>query len=61
MPDWPSLVGTFGPVGALVAYMILQDRKAVKTDPIKALTDEFADLRERMVRVETLLEQVVKK
>ena len=61
MPDFSALVGAFGPVGALIAYMALQSRSVEKSDPFKTITADITEMRERMVRVETMLEHLTKK
>jgi len=54
-----ELVGVLGPVGGVALFMWLNRPKASAADPVKELTDEIRGLRERLVRVETLLETIV--
>ncbi len=48
MPEWSDLVGVFGPVGALVVYMIMNRQKpeASKEDPAANLVAELAAMKQ---------------
>ena len=60
MPEWNDLVGTFGPVGALLFWMIWQSRQSApaKADPVEKLSTAINEMDRRLIRVETLLEKM---
>lgn len=62
MPEWNDLVGTLGPSGALLVWMIWQSRQNAppKADPLKELNDTINAIDKRMIRVETILEKMSK-
>lgn len=59
MPEWSDLVATFGPIGALVFWMIWQGKMNMPKkpdDPVRELSDKLSSINDRLIRVETLLE-----
>ncbi len=58
MPEFGDLVGTVGPVGAVLAWMWMADRKkdAPKSDPAAELLKEMRTISDKLIRIEAILE-----
>lgn len=59
MPEWGELAGAFGPVTALVIYMVMNRPKpdAKPDDPAAKVIAELRALSDRLIRIEALLER----
>jgi hypothetical protein len=59
--DLPGLMAALGPVAGTVAFMWIMARQgqgASKPDPLERMAVEMQAIRERLVRVETMLERM---
>lgn len=65
MPDWKELAGAFGPVMALVFYMVMNkpkpDAAPAKEDPAAKLIAELRAIADRQIRIEAMLERILDK
>lgn len=60
--EFAQIAGVIGPTGAVLWYMYVNRRPdAVKPDPVKDLTEALVSLRERVIKVETILEGMEKR
>lgn len=59
MPEWGELAGAFGPVMALVIYMVMNRPKpeAKAENPADELTKELRAQRDLLVRILALIER----
>ncbi len=49
MPDWTELAGAFGPVMALVIYMVMNKPKSeAKEDPAAKLVEEISAMKDTL-------------
>lgn len=56
LADITAAAGAIGPTAAILLYLVVQNRgRPDKCDPIRELTDALAAIRERLVRIETLM------
>jgi hypothetical protein len=53
-----ELVGVFGPVGGVALFMWLNRDKNPKADPLAELSKAVTDMRERLIKIETIVDRM---